>query len=113
MSSRRTWLKLYDSTSTPSFEDQILYGRMRIVRWNLSMMMMRLKTLMIRQLLKVAASAKGKTDYNTNNQNEGVDEADLIKSDGTHVFAAYDDVGCLGGSHWKVRHQLHAATSRT
>jgi len=39
-----------------------------------------------------AASAAGKTDYNTNNQNEGVDEADYIKSDGIHVFAAYDDV---------------------
>lgn len=32
---------------------------------------------------------KGEDSYGTNNQVEGVDEADLVKSDGTHVFAAY------------------------
>jgi hypothetical protein len=30
--------------------------------------------------------------YEANNQVEGVDEADFVKSDGTHVFAAYGDV---------------------
>lgn len=33
--------------------------------------------------------AEGETDYGTNNQVEGVDEADVVKSDGTYVFAAY------------------------
>ena len=37
-------------------------------------------------------SATGKTDFETNNQNIGVDEADMIKSDGTYVYAAYGDV---------------------
>lgn len=36
-------------------------------------------------------SAEGTTDYETNNQEEGVDEADLVKSDGTYVYAAYGD----------------------
>lgn len=37
-------------------------------------------------------SAEGATDFETNNQVDGVDEADLVKSDGTYVYAAYDDV---------------------
>lgn len=36
-------------------------------------------------------SAKGVTDFETNNQNDGVDEADKVKSDGTYVYAAYGD----------------------
>ena len=35
------------------------------------------------------ASEGGETDYGTNNQVEGVDEADMVKSDGTFIFAAY------------------------
>ena len=37
-------------------------------------------------------SAAGATDYQTNNQEEGVDESDLVKSDGIHVFSAYGDI---------------------
>ena len=37
-------------------------------------------------------SASGETDFGTNNQVTGVDEADLVKSDGTYVYAAYGDV---------------------
>jgi len=37
-------------------------------------------------------SADGATDFDTNNQEEGVDEADSVKSDGTYVYAAYGDV---------------------
>ena len=33
----------------------------------------------------------GETDYGTNSQTEGVDEGDLVKSDGTYVYAAYGD----------------------
>eukprot|EP00557_Chaetoceros_sp_GSL56_P000498 CAMPEP_0176489650 /NCGR_PEP_ID=MMETSP0200_2-20121128/7414_1 /TAXON_ID=947934 /ORGANISM="Chaetoceros sp., Strain GSL56" /LENGTH=932 /DNA_ID=CAMNT_0017886831 /DNA_START=161 /DNA_END=2956 /DNA_ORIENTATION=- len=33
----------------------------------------------------------GEDSFGTNNQVQGVDEADLVKSDGTHVFAAYTD----------------------
>ena len=34
-------------------------------------------------------SGGGETDYETNNQVSGVDEADMVKSDGTFIFAAY------------------------
>jgi len=37
-------------------------------------------------------SAAGQDDYGTNNQVDGVDEADIVKSDGKHVYAAYGDV---------------------
>jgi Beta propeller domain len=37
-------------------------------------------------------SAEGTTDFQTNNQEEGVDESDMVKSDGIHVFAAYGDI---------------------
>lgn len=36
-------------------------------------------------------SAGGEDSFGTNNQVQGVDEADLLKSDGIHVFAAYGD----------------------
>ena len=36
-------------------------------------------------------SAEGQTDFETNNQEEGVDEADTVKSDGTYVYAIYGD----------------------
>ncbi|KAL7539564.1 hypothetical protein ACHAWF_006448 [Thalassiosira exigua] len=34
----------------------------------------------------------GEDSFETNNQVEGVDEADIAKSDGVHVFAAYGDI---------------------
>jgi len=34
----------------------------------------------------------GESSYGTNNQVEGVDEADKVKSDGTHVYTAYGDI---------------------
>jgi hypothetical protein len=37
------------------------------------------------------SSGGGEDSFGTNNQVQGVDEADLVKSDGTHVFAAYAD----------------------
>jgi Secreted protein containing C-terminal beta-propeller domain distantly related to WD-40 repeats len=37
------------------------------------------------------SNAAGEDSFGTNNQVQGVDEADLVKSDGTHVFAAYAD----------------------
>jgi uncharacterized secreted protein with C-terminal beta-propeller domain len=37
-------------------------------------------------------SAEGATDFETNNQEDGVDESDMVKSDGIHVFAAYGDI---------------------
>lgn len=37
-------------------------------------------------------SAEGATDFDTNNQEEGVDEADKVKSDGEYTYAAYGDV---------------------
>jgi hypothetical protein len=37
-------------------------------------------------------SAEGVNDYATNVQEEGVDEGDMIKSDGINVYAAYGDV---------------------
>eukprot|EP00540_Astrosyne_radiata_P006731 CAMPEP_0116865808 /NCGR_PEP_ID=MMETSP0418-20121206/25667_1 /TAXON_ID=1158023 /ORGANISM="Astrosyne radiata, Strain 13vi08-1A" /LENGTH=800 /DNA_ID=CAMNT_0004501349 /DNA_START=1054 /DNA_END=3456 /DNA_ORIENTATION=+ len=37
-------------------------------------------------------SAEGATDFETNNQEEGVDEADMVKSDGVYVYTAYGDV---------------------
>ena len=37
------------------------------------------------------SSSTGKSSYGTNNQADGVDEADVVKSDGTHVYAAYGD----------------------
>ena len=40
---------------------------------------------------KETTSAGGEDSYGTNNQVEGVDEADLIKSDGEVVYAAYGD----------------------
>jgi len=36
-------------------------------------------------------ASDGETDFGTNNQVEGVDEADVVKSDGTFIFAAYGD----------------------
>jgi hypothetical protein len=36
-----------------------------------------------------SSSAAGQTDFETNNQEEGVDEADAVKSDGKYVYAAY------------------------
>ncbi|KAI2494497.1 hypothetical protein MHU86_20029 [Fragilaria crotonensis] len=36
-------------------------------------------------------SAAGATDFETNNQVDGVDEADMVKSDGTYVYAVYGD----------------------
>lgn len=39
-----------------------------------------------------SVSASGETDFGTNNQVNGVDEADLVKSDGIYVYAAYGDV---------------------
>jgi len=36
-------------------------------------------------------SNTGESSYGTNNQVEGVDEADAVKSDGVHVYAAYGD----------------------
>jgi len=36
-------------------------------------------------------SNTGESSYGTNNQVEGVDEADTVKSDGVHVYAAYGD----------------------
>jgi Beta propeller domain len=79
-------------------EDQILYGRMPIVdgpQYDMAASDDSMPTegnAASGAAGTGGASAKGKTDYNTNNQNEGVDEADFIKSDGTHVFAAYGDV---------------------
>lgn len=37
----------------------------------------------------VSSSSSGENSFGTNNQVAGVDEADLVKSDGEHVFAAY------------------------
>jgi hypothetical protein len=37
-------------------------------------------------------SASGQTDFETNNQEEGVDEADAVKSDGKYVYAAYGEM---------------------
>jgi len=34
-------------------------------------------------------SVTGESSYETNNQVKGVDEADMVKSDGTHIFAGY------------------------
>ena len=36
-------------------------------------------------------SPEGLTDFSTNNQEEGVDEADFTKSDGTYVYTVYGD----------------------
>jgi DNA excision repair protein ERCC-4 len=42
---------------------------------------------------EMARPAKVEEDsFETNNQVQGVDEADIVKSDGTHVFAAYGDI---------------------
>ena len=38
-----------------------------------------------------APGANGQTDFATNNQEEGVDEADRVKSNGRYVYAAYGD----------------------
>jgi hypothetical protein len=38
------------------------------------------------------ASAGSVTDFDTNNQEEGVDQANLVKSDGIYVYAACNDV---------------------
>jgi DNA excision repair protein ERCC-4 len=40
----------------------------------------------------VESASRGEDSYGTNNQVDGVDEADVVKSDGVHVFAAYGDV---------------------
>jgi Beta propeller domain len=37
-------------------------------------------------------SAEGATDFETNNQEKGVDESDMVKSDGKFVYAAYGDM---------------------
>ena len=37
-------------------------------------------------------SAAGATDFSTNNQEKGVDESDLVKSDGKFSYAAYGDI---------------------
>ena len=37
----------------------------------------------------------GVTDFSTNNQEEGVDELDLVKSDGIYTYAAYGDVAVI------------------
>jgi hypothetical protein len=37
-------------------------------------------------------TAEGVTDFETNNQEKGVDESDMIKSDGKYVYAAYGDI---------------------
>ena len=37
-------------------------------------------------------SAEGVSDFETNNQEEGVDEADLVKSDGKYNFVGYGDI---------------------
>lgn len=52
------------------------------------------EAVMMDSAVQGGASAKtpstgGETDFGTNNQVEGVDEADFVKSDGTHVYAAY------------------------
>ena len=37
-------------------------------------------------------SAAGATDFSTNNQEKGVDESDMVKSDGVYTYAAYGDI---------------------
>jgi hypothetical protein len=44
-------------------------------------------------------SAEGVTDFSTNNQEAGVDESDLVKSDGRFVYAAYGDIVVI----WNAR----------
>jgi DNA excision repair protein ERCC-4 len=45
------------------------------------------------EMAATATVGSAKEDsYGTNNQVEGVDEADIVKSDGIHVFAAYGDL---------------------
>lgn len=41
--------------------------------------------------LETAPVVGDTTDFETNNQEEGVDEADRVKSDGTYVYAVYGD----------------------
>jgi hypothetical protein len=38
-----------------------------------------------------ASASGGETSYGTNNQVDGVDEADITKSDGTYIFVGYGD----------------------
>lgn len=42
-----------------------------------------------RETVPESAPSSGEDSFGTNNQVHGVDEADQVKSDGTHVFAAY------------------------
>ena len=44
-------------------------------------------------------SAEGVTDFDTNNQENGVDESDLVKSDGKFTYAAYGDIVVI----WNAR----------
>jgi len=41
---------------------------------------------------KVDSPESTESSYGTNNQVDGVDEADIVKSDGRHVYAAYGDL---------------------
>jgi hypothetical protein len=68
-------------------EDQIEYGR-----YNVFLSKGEEELVMSAGEDAKGTSATGKTDFDTNNQNDGVDEADMIKSDGTFVYAAYGDV---------------------
>jgi Beta propeller domain len=43
-------------------------------------------------LSPTSPSAAGQTDFQTNNQEQGVDEADAVKSDGKYVYAAYGEM---------------------
>ena len=40
---------------------------------------------------KSEGQSSGETSYGSNNQVDGVDEADIVKSDGTNVYSAYGD----------------------
>ena len=41
-----------------------------------------------------------KDSFGTNNQVEGVDEADVVKANAAYTFAAYGDVSLLGSAAW-------------
>jgi Beta propeller domain len=55
-------------------------------------------------------SAAGATDFETNNQEKGVDESDLVKSDGKFVYAAYGDGCCLECGVWETYYHPHPPT---
>ena len=44
-------------------------------------------------------SAEGVSDFTTNNQEKGIDESDLVKSDGRFTYAAYGDIVVI----WNAR----------